>query len=111
MKRSALTVSDAGIRGELIALLGEEVYKDGLLNKPLLASYLFSDPAHVLQINSIIHPRVRKDFTVWVERQEKCEIVGMESAILYEAGFQDTVGCGNNGLCTCRTAYTACHVS
>ena len=91
MKRSAFTVSDAGIRGELIALLGEEVYKDGLLNKPLLASYLFSDPAHVLQINSIIHPRVRKDFTVWVERQEKCEIVGMESAILYEAGFQDTV--------------------
>ena len=86
-----LTVSDAGIRGELIALLGEEVYKDGLLNKPLLASYLFSDPAHVLQINSIIHPRVRKDFTVWVERQEECEIVGMESAILYEAGFQDTV--------------------
>ena len=86
-----LTVSDAGIRGELIALLGEEVYKDGLLNKPLLASYLFSDPAHVLQINSIIHPRVRKDFTVWVERQEKCEIVGMESAILYKAGFQDTV--------------------
>lgn len=86
-----LTVSDAGIRGELIALLGEDVYKDGLLNKPLLASYLFSDPVHVLQINSIIHPRVRKDFTVWVERQEKCEIVGMESAILYEAGFQDTV--------------------
>ena len=43
-----LTVSDAGIRGELIALLGEEVYKAGLLNKPLLASYLFSDPAHVL---------------------------------------------------------------
>ena len=68
-----LTASDAGIRGELIALLGEDVYKDGLLNKPLLASYLFSDPAHVLQINSIIHPRVRKDFTVWVERQEKCE--------------------------------------
>ena len=86
-----LTVSDAGIRGELIALLGEEVYKDGPLNKQLMASYLFSDPAHVLQINSIIHPRVRKDFTVWVERQEKCEIVGMESAILYEAGFQDTV--------------------
>ena len=86
-----LTVSDAGIRGELIALLGEEVYKDGLLNKPLLASYLFSDPAHVLQINSIIHPRVRKDFTVWVERQEKCEIVGMESAILYESRFDELV--------------------
>ncbi|MCQ4921317.1 dephospho-CoA kinase, partial [Phocaeicola vulgatus] len=27
-----LTVFDAGIRGELIGLLGDEVYKDGLLN-------------------------------------------------------------------------------
>lgn len=86
-----LTMSDAGIRRELTALLGGEVYKDGMLNKPLLASYLFSDPAHVARINSIIHPRVRKDFAAWVERQKGCEIVGMESAILYEAGFQDTV--------------------
>ena len=86
-----LTVSDAGIRRELIALLGEEVYKDGVLNKPFLASYLFSDPAHVLRTNSIIHPRVRKDFAEWVEHRKDCEIVGMESAILYEAGFQDTV--------------------
>ena len=88
-----LTVSDAGIRGELIALLGEEVYKAGLLNKPLLASYLFSDPAHVLQINSIIHPRVRKDFTVWVERQEKCEIVeevNKNTFLLVEYGIEST---------------------
>ena len=86
-----LTVSDGGISEKLIALLGREVYKDGVLNKPLLASYLFSDPTHVLQINSIIHPRVREDFAAWVERQENCEIVGMESAILYEAGFENTV--------------------
>ena len=86
-----LMVSDAGIHKELTDLLGEEVYKDGILNKPLLASYLFSEPKHVLQINSIIHPRVREDFAEWVERQKGCEIVGMESAILYEAGFQNTV--------------------
>ena len=37
-----LMVSDEGIRQELIALLGKEVYdKEGALNKPLLASYLF----------------------------------------------------------------------
>ena len=75
-----LTFSDAGIRGELIALLGEEVYKDGLLHLSIRR-----------QRQMCIRDRVRKDFTVWVERQEKCEIVGMESAILYEAGFQDTV--------------------
>lgn len=86
-----LTVSDGEIRKELTALLGDAVYRDGELNKPLLASYLFSDPAHVFQINSIIHPRVREDFAAWTKRQEGCEIVGMESAILYEAGFQNTV--------------------
>jgi dephospho-CoA kinase len=62
-----LMVSDEGIRRELIALLGKEVYdKEGALNKPLLASYLFSSPEHVRQINAIIHPRVREDFIRWI---------------------------------------------
>lgn len=86
-----LTVSDAGIRSALIALLGEEVYKNGVLNKPLLASYLFSDPVHIKRINSIIHPRVREDFAEWAKQRKDCEVVGMESAILYEAGFENTV--------------------
>lgn len=86
-----LTVSDAGIRRELTALLGEEVYQDGELNKSLLAAYLFSDPAHAAQVNAIIHPRVRADFLAWAGNREHDEIVGMECAILYEAGFEDTV--------------------
>lgn len=86
-----LTVSDAGIRSALIALLGEEVYKNGVLNKPLLASYLFSDPVHIKRINSIIHPRVREDFAEWAKQRKDCEVVGMESAILYEAGFENAV--------------------
>lgn len=86
-----LTVSDEGIRTALIALLGEEVYKNGVLNKPLLASYLFSDPVHIKRINSIIHPRVREDFAEWAKQWKDCEVVGMESAILYEAGFENAV--------------------
>lgn len=86
-----LTASDAGIRERLVSLLGEEVYKGGVLNKPLLASYLFSHQAHVLQVNSIIHPRVREDFAAWAKLRNGYEIVGMESAILYESGFQDMV--------------------
>lgn len=86
-----LTVSDAGIRSALIALLGEEVYKNGVLNKPLLASYLFSDPVHIKRINSIIHPRVREDFAEWAKQWKDCKVIGMESAILFEAGFENTV--------------------
>ena len=86
-----LMVTDAGIRQDLIALVGEEAYQDGALNKPLLASYLFSDAGNAARINGIVHPRVKADFHRWVQANSDCEIVGMECAILFEAGFEDAV--------------------
>lgn len=86
-----LTASDLGIRNGLIALLGEGVYADGELNKPLLASYLFSSPENAARVNAIIHPRVKEDFKRWLGEQTEKEIAAFESAILYEAGFEDTV--------------------
>lgn len=86
-----LTATDTHIRQELIVLLGEEVYAGGVLNKPFLASYLFSDPAHARQVNEIIHPRVKEHFRQWVQHHAACSVVGIESAILIEAGFADEV--------------------
>lgn len=86
-----LMLSDEGIRQDLIALLGEGVYTDGTLNKPMLASYLFAGPENAARINAIVHPRVKVDFRRWVEEHEGQEIVGLECAILFEAGFADTV--------------------
>lgn len=87
-----LTQFDTVIREKLVALLGEEVYnKEGELNKPYLASYIFSHPDHAKQVNAIIHPRVKDDFRRWVSEHSDCAIVGMESAILVEAGFAGEV--------------------
>lgn len=86
-----LTVQDTFIRRELIALLGEEIYVGGELNKPLLASYIFGDSEHIRTVNGIIHPRVRDDFRQWMELRTVYPIVGMESAILIEAGFAGEV--------------------
>ncbi len=87
-----LTVSDKEIRKGLVALVGEQVYfDDGTLNKSLLASYLFASSEHATQINAIIHPQVKADFRRWLEEHADCEIVGLESAILYESGFDDVV--------------------
>ena len=86
-----LMVSDEGIRRDLVALLGEEVYVEGTLNKSLLASYLFADPENAARINGIVHPRVKMDFCRWLEQHADKEIVGMECAILFEAGFDDAV--------------------
>lgn len=86
-----LTQTDRTIREGLIGLLGEEVYAGGVLNKPLLASYLFGSPEHARQVNGIIHPRVKEDFRIWARRHADSRIVGIESAILIEAGFASEV--------------------
>lgn len=87
-----LMLSDEGIRRRLTALLGKEVYKsDGTLNKPLLVNYLFADSCHAGQINAIVHPQVKADFLKWADLQTGCEIVALESAILFESGFDNIV--------------------
>ena len=85
-----LTAESPAIRQALTALIGQEVYTpDRLLNKPFLAAYLFSSTEHTRQINDIIHPQVHTDFLRWMQQQQSHPIVGIESAILFEAGFDN----------------------
>lgn len=88
-----LTLTHPEIRRELIALLGEKVYCGQQLNKTLLAGYLFASRAHAERVNHIIHPRVYEDFLLWADglKQQGRELVGMESAILFESGFDRAV--------------------
>ena len=88
-----LMLEHEGIRADLIALLGEEVYTAAGLNKPLLAAYIFSSPENAQKVNAIVHPRLREDFRNWAFRQEQagCQLVGVESAILFESGFDREV--------------------
>lgn len=86
-----LTATSPVIRGKLIALLGKELYtEEGLLNKKLLASYIFSNPEYLKEVNEIIHPEVKRHFTEWAERQLS-EFCAIESAILFESEFNQTV--------------------
>lgn len=86
-----LTIESAEIRQKLTALLGEDVYdKNGLLNKQLLAQYLFSNKQNAERINAIIHPVVRHDFLRWKGEQiSMSPTLLLESAILMESHFDD----------------------
>ena len=88
-----LMLEHEGIRADLIALLGEEVYTAAGLNKPLLVAYIFSSPENAQKVNAIVHPRVKEDFRNWAFRQEQAggQLVGVESAILFESGFDREV--------------------
>ena len=87
-----LMVTSPVIRQQLTALLGTEVYlPDGQLNKRLIADYLFANEEHQRAVNAIVHPAVKADFRQWAAEQEQAgaPAVGIESAILVEAGFTD----------------------
>lgn len=85
-----LTSTSPVIKAKLIKLLGPELYTGERLNKPLLASYIFRDE-HILQeVNHIIHPEVNKDFENWCI-QQKTPLCAIESAILFESGFNRIV--------------------
>lgn len=87
-----LVVESSDIRGQLTRLVGETLYNESGLDAQLLASYIFNDETHLQAVNGIIHPVVKSDFCEWAEVQAKqFPIVGMESAILIDAGFKNAV--------------------
>jgi dephospho-CoA kinase len=87
-----LVVESPSIRHQLIQLVGEKLYTASGINKPLLASYIFNNEEHLKTVNSIIHPAVIDDFIRWTSTVcTSSGIVGMESAILIDAGLEGTV--------------------
>ena len=91
-----LMVEDGDIVKGLIGLIGPDSYIEDKeqnciqLNKPVVANFLFASSENVQKINSLVHPRVKADFQNWASRQNS-KAVFMESAILFEAHFQDVV--------------------
>ena len=81
-----LMSSDEGIRRKLIGLVGEEVYSGEVLNRKLLADFLFANTDNAQCVNAIVHPAVWSDFLRWAKDQ-RCPLVALESAILFECGF------------------------
>ena len=86
----ALADTSPVIQRDLKKLLGDDIYSDGKLDRKQLATLIFSDDVLLKKVNEIIHPIVRKNFGEWVLKQES-EICVIESAILYESGFDNDV--------------------
>lgn len=85
-----LTDTSVTIRRELIRLFGDDLYTETGLDKKKLASYIFNDPQLLQTVNQIIHPEVGRYFLNWV-KQQKGNICAIESAILFESGFNSLV--------------------
>lgn len=89
-RAKALMNESEALRRALCEEFGEECYNAEGLNRAYLASQVFGSEVALARLNSIVHPAVRADFRAWAERQQGTYVV-LESAILFEAGFETEV--------------------
>jgi dephospho-CoA kinase len=90
MRSKMLLNTNPQIQSQLKKLLGQDIYKDGKLDRTLMASLIFTDKQLLSEINSMIHPVVFEDFLQWSNSQ-KTQLVASETAILFESGFDKFV--------------------
>ena len=82
-----LYMRDSLLLKELVNLLGNDILEEGRLNKEVMASKIFPNPALLNKVNDIVHPRVLNDFKLWQKKEEErgAGVVVFESAIFIES--------------------------
>ena len=89
-----LTATDPVIKEALSGLVGPTLYCPcgcGVMQKEVLARFIFGHPENMAKVNAIIHPRVRDDFKKWSAGFAGKDFCILESAILFESGFDREV--------------------
>lgn len=64
----------------------ENVIENHVLNRKKIAALVFSNPQKLEQLNSIVHPEVKKHFISWLKIHKKEPFIIKEAAILFESG-------------------------
>ena len=89
-----ITATDPVLKLELTRLVGPTLYCPcgcGEMQKDVLARFIFGNPDNLAKVNAIIHPRVKEDFRQWADAQKGKDFCILESAILFESGFDGEV--------------------
>jgi dephospho-CoA kinase len=81
-----LLMQSSEIIQEIKNTFGQIVFDNAILNRQKLAEIVFNNSEKLKQLNSIIHPAVKKHFANWVLNFKKEPFVIYEAAILFESG-------------------------
>lgn len=78
------------IKTRLKAMLGNDIYRDGRLDRARMAELVFKNKDLLNQVNAVVHPAVYQDFVEWT-RMQHAKVVFLESAILFESGLSSNL--------------------
>lgn len=73
------------LKSAVIQNFGDEMYKNGVLQKEILANIVFSDSKKLQELNNLVHPFVQNKFEIW-QKEQTAPFVLKEAAILFESG-------------------------
>jgi len=87
----ARDVVERGTEGfdEIVARFGDQVLKDGLLNRAKLGEIVFADPASRADLEAITHPRIRLALQEVIESAPEDSVVINQIPLLVETGGRD----------------------
>lgn len=77
---------DAELLAEVAKIAGDDVIVEGRLDRRALAAKIFSDHDMLAKLESVVHPAVIRDFSLWLQEQNS-KLVIFESAILLDKPY------------------------
>jgi dephospho-CoA kinase len=78
--------NDIEVIEQIKQLFGSSAYSNGELNREHLAKCAFNNPSLLAQLNNAVHPVVRKNFSIFAEKNCDKQLIFNEAAILFETG-------------------------
>ena len=87
----AREVVERGTEGfdEIVVAFGDEILRDGNLDRAKLAQLIFDDPKAKSTLEAIVHPRIQEAFDEILERSLPGDVVIYQIPLLVETGAQD----------------------
>jgi dephospho-CoA kinase len=79
---------DEELKQKIKLRFGNDVYKDGLLDKKHLAEIVFTSPQKLALLNALVHPATIKDAESWMQKQTTPYCI-KEAALIFESGAQE----------------------
>ncbi len=62
------------------------ILENGQLDRKKIAAIVFQDSSLLKKLNEVVHPKVKKHFKKWLEKNKEAPFVVKEVAILFETG-------------------------
>jgi len=81
--------SNPEVRKKIESVFGSESYQNGVLNRPYLASKIFTNDSLRIQLEEIVHPATLEVIEKAFRDGKPGDIIALESAILFQTGLEE----------------------